>query len=91
MTNCQVILAVNHALCCRICFLSIIFTDLEQLGSIVVLSVLRDHSDAATTVPYQKQKGQFKMIMKRLLSYGDGKCGVWYALARKSLDVTRGV
>lgn len=31
------------------------------------------------------------MIMKRSLSYGDGKCGVWHTLAHKSLDVTRGV
>lgn len=30
------------------------------------------------------------MIMKRLLSYGDGKCGVRLA-TRKSGDVTRGV
>lgn len=39
----------------------------------------------------ENKKGQFEMIIKRLLSYGDGKCGVWHALARKSLDVTRGV
>lgn len=45
----------------------------------------------AAAVRYQQQKEQFKMIMKRLLSYGDGKCGVWHALPRKSLDVTRGV
>lgn len=46
---------------------------------------------AAAAGCYQKQKEEFKMIMKRLLSYGDGKCGVWHALARKSPDVTRGV
>lgn len=45
----------------------------------------------AAAVRYQKQKEQFKMIMKRLLSYGDGKCAVWHALPRKSLDVTHGV
>lgn len=39
----------------------------------------------------KKQKEQFKMIMKRLLSYGDGKCGVWRTLTRKSPDVTRGM
>lgn len=39
---------------------------------------------------YQKQKAQFKMIMKRLLSYGDEKCAVWLA-SRKSVHVTRGV
>lgn len=61
----------------------------------VVLRAFWNHSSlfsyAAAAVRYQKQKEQFKMIMKRLLSYGDGKCGVWHALARKSLDVTRGV
>lgn len=60
----------------------------------VVLRAFWNHSlvfSYAAAVRYQKQKEQFKMIMKRLLSYGDGKCGVWHALARKSLDVTRGV
>lgn len=46
---------------------------------------------AAAAARYQKQKEQFQMIMKRLLSYGDGKRGAWYARARKSPDVTRGV
>lgn len=45
----------------------------------------------AAAVCSQRQKQQFKMIIKLLLSYGDGKCGVWHALARKSLNVTRGL
>ncbi|AWP14225.1 putative O-acetyl-ADP-ribose deacetylase MACROD2 [Scophthalmus maximus] len=48
-------------------------------------------SYAAAAVRYQKQKEQFKIIMKHLLSYGDGKCGVWHVLAHKSVDVTPGV
>lgn len=45
---------------------------------------------AVAAARYQKQKAQFKMIMKRLLSYGDGKCGVRLT-TRKSVHVTRGV
>ena len=54
-------------------------------------SLLLSYAAAAAAVRYQRQKEQFKMIMKHLLSYGDGKCGVWHAPARKSVDVTRGV
>lgn len=60
----------------------------------VMLGTLWNHSlffSYAAAFRYQKQKEQFKMIMKHLLSYGDGKCGVWHVVARKSLHVTRGV